>query len=118
MYDKLCRQLRAMASTWGISLPREAADAIEELSNAQEKWIEQERNALLKSIPRWIPVTEWLPEEYEQVLTCDEHENIHIMSHTKRYKYPFGINPEHPRYFMPKWWMPLPEPPKAEEGET
>lgn len=39
MYDKLCRQLRAMASTWGISLPREAADAIEELSRENKEII-------------------------------------------------------------------------------
>ena len=39
-----------------------AADAIEELGNAQEQRIEQERKALLKSIHRWIPVAERLPE--------------------------------------------------------
>lgn len=69
-----------------------------------------------QDMPKWIPVTERLPEDYEPVLTCDDHENIHIMTHTKIYKYPFGISPMHPRYFMPKWWMPLPEPPES-EGE-
>lgn len=38
MYEELCRQLRTMASTWGISLPREAADAIEELAKESERW--------------------------------------------------------------------------------
>ena len=61
---------------------------------------------------KWIPVTERLPEDYEQVLTCDERGNIHMFSHNRLFKYPFGIKPENPRYFMPKWWMPLPEPPE------
>lgn len=42
----------------------QAADAIEELQAQIDGWIEQERNALLKSIPKWIPVTEELPEFY------------------------------------------------------
>lgn len=49
------------------------ADAIEELSRAQEQWIEQERKALLKSLPRWIPVTEGLPKAYEDVLLLFPH---------------------------------------------
>ena len=40
----------------------EAANAVEELSRVQERWIAIERNALLNSIPRWIPVTERLPK--------------------------------------------------------
>lgn len=49
------------------------ADAIEELSRAQEQWITQERNALLKSQPRWIPVTEKPPKAYEEVLLLFPH---------------------------------------------
>lgn len=114
MYDELCRQLRAMANTWGITLPREAADVIEELSRELDS-MNESNIALYGALPKWIPVTERLPEDYEMVLTCDEKENIHIFCNTKKYNYPFGIRPENPRFYMPKWWMPLPEPPK--EGE-
>ena len=82
MYDDLAKRLRdaaKMSYALAVLLPHsegnamaklhnKAADAIEELSRAQEQWIEQERNALLKSIPKWIPVTERLPEEYVNVL--------------------------------------------------
>lgn len=61
--DPLCMQ----------ALCNKAADAIEELSRAQEQWIAQERNVLLKSIPRWIPVTEKLPKAYEDVLLLFPH---------------------------------------------
>ena len=74
------------------------------------------QQGLADAKPKWIPVIERLPDEYERVLTCDELGNIHIMYHTKIYAYPFNISPTHPRYFMPKWWMPLPEPPES-EGE-
>lgn len=95
------------------TLWHQAADAIEELSKQHEA---QRQNliVLMNDKPRWIPVTEALPEDYEMVLTCDEKGNIHIFCNTKKYNYPFGIRPENPRFYMPKWWMPLPEPPKEE----
>lgn len=61
---------------------------------------------------QWIPVTERLPEDSVQVLTCDDKGNIHIFSHYHLFENPFAINPTNPRYYMVKWWMPLPEPPK------
>lgn len=63
----------------------------------------------------WILVEEKLPEDGVIVLTCDNHENVHIMKHYKFYEYPFGIGPEHERYYMPKVWRPLPEPYKESE---
>lgn len=65
----------------------------------------------------WIPVEEKLPEDGAIVLTCDNHENIHVMRHHNFYEYPFGIEPEHERYYMPKVWQPLPEPYKESEQE-
>lgn len=66
-----------------------AADAIEELSK-----------------PRWIPVTERLPEKHERVLV-----------HSKRVKMKTDfINNDGKWYTTPlvTHWMPLPEPPKEE----
>lgn len=70
MYDELVKTLRLRAALWEKmydedNVLKQAADAIEEMSR---KYIE-ERNAAveltgeLASKPRWIPVTERLPEE-------------------------------------------------------
>lgn len=104
---------------------KQAADAIEELSRAQEQWIEQERNALLKSIPKWIPVTEALPEErinpntrdFEYVL-C-----VTIWGDVRPYKYGTPIGGIEAHFWngagyvdaYVTHWMPLPEPPKEED---
>ena len=47
-YEKPC------AGTMGDGLYCEAADAIEELQGQIDGWIDQERKALIKSLPRWI----------------------------------------------------------------
>lgn len=143
MYSELIERLRCLAKVYSIcenentqeyKLAVKAADAIEELQKQlrEEKvdnvnltgWLAEEHakaedfeNRLnlwrQDKIRRWIPVTERLPENYELVLTCDERGNIHIFPHLRHFKYPFGIRPEDPRFFMPKWWMPLPEPPES-----
>ena len=64
---------------------------------------------------RWIPVAERLPEPYEKVLTCDAHGNIHMFDHVPQYKHPFNIGPNHPRFYMVKYWMQLPAPPEEVE---
>ena len=63
----------------------------------------------------WITVDERLPEDGVRVLTCDNYKNVHVMRHYNFYEYPFCIGPEHERYYMPKAWMPLPEPYKESE---
>lgn len=116
MFEELIKSLREDHGKQYFARDMEAADAIEHLEaqhylmKKTAEWLAE--LLLAEKVPQWVPVTEMLPEDYEQVLTCDEHGNIHIMVHTKEYKFPFGINPEHSRYFMPKWWMPLPEVPK------
>ena len=73
MCEELVKRLRRYHDNRKSStIFSEAADAIEELSRAQEQWIEQERKMLLKSIPRWIPVTERLPENCADVLAYIE----------------------------------------------
>ena len=92
-------------------LMRKAADAIEELSRAQELWIEQERKMLLKSIPRWISAAERLPEDGQWVLVWGHGQHIPIMMFRESGawiddQFEFHSNVTH--------WMPLPEPPKEE----
>lgn len=121
MYEEIVTRLRAEAECpdnyqEDSELMREAADAIEELSRAQEQWINQERNALLKSIPKWIPVTERLPENFKRVLIAVNlpgHEPVQLDTCFHDYGeiyldggYEFFTEVTH--------WMPLPAPPKEE----
>ena len=120
MYDKLIERLRNCLTEVNCtgcdcnnSLIKQAADAIERLDLIAQTYAETVHE--IEDKRKWIPVRERLPEDYERVLTCDERGNIHIFPHLRHFKYPFGIRPEDPRYFMPKWWMPLPEPPEDAE---
>lgn len=123
-YDELIKNLRGRSqfllphygeeTSYDSDLMKQAADAIESTSKAYQMMAEAYEAEVTK--PKWIPVTERLPEDYGQVLTCDERGNIHLFRHLRQFIYPFGIRPEDPRYFMPKWWMPLPQPPES-EGE-
>ena len=107
------------------------ADAVEELSRAQEQWIEQERKTMLKSLPRWIPVTERLPELNIHVLVLCEF-RAGKAPKPQQYWQTVGRNtinrskPEN-RYWAlyggeslfwePTHWMPLPEPPKEDRAD-
>ena len=63
MYDELVKRLREAPKDWhDADLHYQAADAIEELQRQIDGWIEPERKALIKSLPKWIPVTERLPD--------------------------------------------------------
>lgn len=131
MYEDVTKELRNLLRAYKVTdngnchqakIIAKAAVAIEELSmklHGDEAAIAGMKREIERMVvagkPRWIPVAEKLPEDYELVLTCDDRQNIHMMSQTKKYKYPFGISPVPPRYFMVKYWMPLPEPPK--DGE-
>jgi hypothetical protein len=120
MYEELIKRLRnrrvCIQSGGNLDtdfpLMSEAADAIEELQRQIDGWIEQERKALLKSMPKWIPVTERLPNieddvliygewtgasgtKYREVLLTDFKEFLH-------------------QGYKPIAWMPPPEPPKEE----
>ena len=109
-YDELVDRLRIdakIADKGLVIMPSvflEAADAIEELSK-----------------PRWIPVTERLPEEYKDVLCYYEYfryGDFNCMFRTiDRGYYGNGIwggeaGQGHKNKVLA--WMPLPEPPKEE----
>ena len=125
MYDELVKELRYLDeySKLIYSTPsgifREAADAIEELQQQVEhyhgcmnEWFEaaQEYKA---EMPRWIPVTERLPEDTTEVLVCSG-----IFA-------PFTEVAFYDGLWYSAWdgeteiesvthWMPLPEPPEEE----
>ena len=71
MYDELIKRLRSVKDSWQAeeeSWMLQAADAIEELSA-----VVRVQKAVLEKFPRWIPVTERLPEaESKSFWVCTE----------------------------------------------
>lgn len=58
----------------------------------------------------WIKCEDRLPEENQQVLTCDMFGNIHIFTYfIGRNNVPFGIDENHSRFYPVIAWQSLPE---------
>ena len=66
-------------------------------------------------MPRWIHVSEKLPENYRKVLTCDAKGNMHINWHFEGYEHPFCISEHDVRFYPVTHWMPLPDAPKNDD---
>ena len=107
------------------TLLRDAADAIEKLASAQEKWINIERNALIKSIPKWIPVTERLPKAVEEDVNGNKVFSDFVLVFCVYQDGFIWIGADKCRVDERTWlieipsdhckvthWMPLPEPPE------
>lgn len=122
MYDELVKSLRDCAEINSLSLykrglMKQAADAIEELLQKMQQ------------LPRWIPVTERLPEGqfpvqvYVPPHTDEEEEYVGYVGmayHTNSARGGFWCGTDGAVYgaigiiHEPSYWMPLPEPPKEE----
>ena len=122
MYEKLVSWLREehkphLISDFDKAQIESAADAIEELSKQHET---QRNNliALLNDKPRWIPVTERLPEErgnYIVVINCPRGQWDEICAFDGEKEW---VSIDEYAEIATKWvthWMPLPEPPKESE---
>lgn len=111
---------RCMNNTSGkLAAMVDAADAIEELSLVAEsnersaaRWAETAGKAV-EQIPRWIPVTERLPQEREWVL-CQCRAKIRMVLRLQNGYWHQDSRHEFMSGFVTHW-MPLPEPPKEEE---
>ena len=94
-------------------LMTKAADAIEELQEDNAELNGTVSNLIGQiaelSKPRWIPVTERLPEKHQWCLVVGE--NLYDMDFINSQ----GAWHMHDKPFLPiDYWMPLPEPPKGE----
>ena len=121
MYDELVKRLRHSANfaERGLTPPpselREAADAIEERCQQVDKFAE-EAARLYAKLPRWIPVSERLPEAGERVL-CYCRANIYeVMKMRTDGDWVHNDKVYYSAYMsgFVTHWMPLPEPPKEE----
>lgn len=115
MYEELIKRLKDYSAARKgeiAELTEEAADAIEKLQRQIDGWIEQERKVLLKSTPKWIPVTERLPTKRNWVLCWCVSDTQEVLRWENNEWYP---DPKHV-YFSDfvTHWMPLPTPPKEE----
>lgn len=120
MYDELVKRLRSVKDSWQTeeeSWMLQAADAIEDLEFACDHY-EKDYKALCDYLPKWIPVTERLPEEGQVVCVSDGKNTWDYGT----FRGVFKVNGEW--YWKKrtmktvKWWMPksdaLPEPPEEE----
>ena len=106
MYDELIGELYLTASTARSKSKREllekAADAIEELLQKTQQ------------LPRWIPVTERLPEERTEVIAVTTEYDVYICDFISSVKQFWTIPGDDLHIDDITHWMPLQEPPKEE----
>jgi hypothetical protein len=130
MYDEQVKQLREVEEMLKVAQFKEAAnmieqaaDAIEQLSNAGSAygrgWTLGYDAGRDENRPRWIPVTERLPEhsygESNSVLTVSSLGTMRVLYFDGgNWCYPTGEALTTAGKFPVTHWMPLPEPPKEE----
>ena len=119
MYEELIEALR-LCVKYGkaedaLTNASQAADAIEKLG---DWWAMADKLIKMLEMPRWIPVTERLPELHEEVLVCNEEYGLSGLGFATVAVWD-GTD------WIETWdrstaihcvthWMPLPTPPKEE----
>lgn len=134
MHDELIRNLRNESKYALPSQTRkaliEAADAIEELqgrvktlirkldeANQDADYANEAATALRGALPRWIPVTERLPENHQSVLVLRDDGGIFIWEYFDQTPTEECWIDDHLNLYSAysiTHWMPLPQPPKEE----
>ena len=138
MYDELIKRLRNCATqaapckTCGMTedgscsdtLMKHAADAIEELQQIAAHYEETAHDYFkdvcyyLERVPKWIPVTERLPEQKKAHYLCLLDDDSMAVVYWS--KVPDWVSKGEWAWHNPNWkdvthWMPLPEPPKEKK---
>jgi hypothetical protein len=115
MYDELIQRLRLAKAVLSrnkdlIALLSDAAEAIEELQG-RAKVLEKVADKWCEAVPKWIPVTERLPDSGVPTLICGDGNVVEqgFFDDEYGYWYDWGGN----RTFV-HHWMPLPQPPKED----
>lgn len=127
MYDELVKQLRdnaeflVKASSGCLSnsfadTMKQAADAIEELEAIREEQKAQIIAMAAEDKPRWIPVTERLPEQGKRylVIRFDEVTKTQFIDILWHDAHDLWWNRLYKGQYNVTHWMRLPEPPKEE----
>jgi hypothetical protein len=113
MYDELVKRLRKLSGTDNLSEFDEAADAIESMSEAYDK-LSRHMDDLAALMPRWIPVSERLPEARDHVIVYagffQPFNEVSYIDAEGKWRFAYD-DTEVP---IVTHWMPLPEPPKEE----
>lgn len=120
MYEELVKELRkescgAKTTTWW-----RAADAIEELSatvagfeaTTDVEFVKEGGHERIRFVPKWIPVTERLPDKRKWVLCRCEANIIEVLRRENNEWYHDPMHVYYPSFVT--HWMPLPTPPKEE----
>ena len=116
MYEELIQRLRETSMDFGQAdhvsvMLLEAANAIEEEDMAF-RHLERDYKDLCRYLPKWIPVTERLPEDGTEVLAFNKTGFAYVDCWTDgKWKINSMVDEEHESVTH---WMPLPEPPKEE----
>ena len=132
MYEDLIKELREYSNARKgeiAEITKEAADAIEELQG-KTHILEKLADHWCNKVPKWIPVTERLPEKDIEVLVFAEGiiEGFFgdtVIAISKRYDFKIFTDSEGVEVWKSPWqyflkdyeityWMPLPEQPKEE----
>ena len=117
MYDELIKNLRGRSqfllphygeeTSYDSDLMKQAADAIEGLSKLNAEIARRELKLRMEK-PRWVSVTERLPEEYETVLLLSMGGEVISGYYDSEYKSYCDMSGFRK---LCTHWMPLPEPP-------
>ena len=123
MYEELIKSLREDHGKQYFARDKEAADAIENAWNdGYKKGVDDASQVdLVKKMSYWwIPVSEKLPPISEEVIVCTYTNMIRIWSLERYYPTVADVIWEREDGYSEDasevtHWMPLPEPPKADE---
>lgn len=121
MYEELIKSLRKEAEDTYHFIPKilclQAADAIEELLGViqrQKEMINMKVYLPLYIKPKWIPVTDRLPEQNTRVIGFMAWKGITVIEYQNGKWYSIDHLQPLPNEAVTHW-MPLPEPPKEEK---